>query len=379
MTRIVPFVLILLALSTIYGAVWDIWSHDMGFVETFWTPSHGIIYISVALTGLVVLAVVIQQSIKIGSFSPKNIPNAKGYALSGAGSLFQLLSGVSDDIYHSIFGFDVTMWSPPHVGVIFGAVITMLGVFEMLADESEKWKKWAGTILSLSLAIVMMQIVLIEYSFVEGFSLAERWQSFGAYVSILMSPVIIYCFTLGAKRLKKPVGGLISATAFLMNLIINFWWNSTPSDFRFPLMLFFSGLLFDVAYVVYKNSKFRSYAAGIAAVIGLIIAQELQNPLSIKWDALIYSVIASFLLGLMFVSFAEKKLVFKDYHVLSILLMLWIFVPDTAMAHGEDASGKVAPELHPSIVLLEFLIIFFLGYFIASMLAKINSRKRLNN
>ncbi|WP_336788293.1 hypothetical protein [Paenibacillus sp. MMO-177] len=75
MTRIVPFVLILLALSTIYGATWDIRSHDMGFVETFWTPSHGIIYISVALTGIVVLAVVIQQSIKIGSFSPKHIPN----------------------------------------------------------------------------------------------------------------------------------------------------------------------------------------------------------------------------------------------------------------------------------------------------------------
>ncbi|WP_336775258.1 hypothetical protein [Paenibacillus sp. MMO-58] len=376
MTRIVPFVLILLALSTIYGATWDIWSHDMGFVETFWTTSHGIIYISVALTGIVVLAVVIQQSIKIGSFSPKHIPYAKGYALSGSGSLFQLLAGVSDDYYHSIFGFDVTMWSPPHVGVIFGAVLTMVGVFEMLAAEKDSWKKWAGTLLSLSLAIVMMQIVLIEYSFVDDFSLTERWQAFNAYVSILMSPVMVYCFTLGAKRLSRPVGSLISASSFCMNLCIYYWWNSTPSDFRFPLMLFISGLLFDAAYIVFKNKKFRSYAAGISAVIGLEIAQMLQNPLSIKWDATIFSIIISFLLGLLFVSFSENKLIFKNYHVL-VILMIWVgvFVPETVMAHGEDPSGKVAPELHPSLVLLEFLIIFFLGYLIATALSRINMIK----
>ncbi|WP_336788294.1 hypothetical protein [Paenibacillus sp. MMO-177] len=163
-----------------------------------------------------------------------------------------------------------------------------------------------------------------------------------------------------------------------MNLCIYYWWNSTPSGFRFPLMLFISGLLFDATYIVFKNKKLRFYAAGISAVIGLEIAQMLQNPLSIKWDATIFSIIISFLLGLLFISFSENKLIFKNYHVL-VILMIWLgfFVPETVMAHGEDLSGKVAPELHPSLVLLEFLIIFFLGYLIATALSKINMVKQI--
>lgn len=136
MKRFLPFVLILLALSALSGAIWDIWSHAMGKVETFWTPSHGMIYTSVALSGLLVLGMVIYESIKMKSFSPKNMENVKGYALSGTGSLFQLLAGVTDETYHSLFGFDITMWSPPHVGVIFGAVLTMLGIYEMF-----RWEK----------------------------------------------------------------------------------------------------------------------------------------------------------------------------------------------------------------------------------------------
>lgn len=374
MTRYLPFVLILLAFSTIFGAVWDIWSHVMGFVESFWTPSHAVIYISVALTGLLVLYVVIDQSVKIGSFSPKRIPNAKGYALSGTGSLFQLLAGVSDEIYHDIFGFDVTMWSPPHVAVVFGAVLTMLGVFEMVAGEKKHLYRWLGTVLSLALAIVMMQIVLIEYSVTDNFSITDRWQPYGGYLSVLLSPVVVYGFFLGSKRLQKPAGTLIGGAAFLIHLAIYLWWNTTPVGYRFPIVLLISGLLFDIVYAAAKKSSWRDYGAGIAAILGLVIAQELQNPLSVQWDSLVYTVLISFAMSFLFTNFSSRKTGLKGYHSLAIIL-IWMAIPDIAMAHGEEEMAKLSPDLHPLIVLIEFLILFFTGYVVASILANINIGK----
>ncbi|AJY77355.1 hypothetical protein [Paenibacillus beijingensis] len=374
MARYLPFVLILLAFSAIFGAIWDIWSHVMGFVETFWTPSHAVIYFSIASTGLLVMFVVIQQSIKIGSFSPKRIPNVRGYALSGTGSLVQLLAGVSDEMYHNLVGFDITMWSPPHVAVVFGSVLALLGVYEMLAGETKRLYRWLGTLLSLALAIITMQLALIEYSITESFSITGRWQPYAGYLSILLSPVLVYCFLLGSKRLQIPAGTLVAGTAFLLQMVIYLWWNTTPAGYRFPLVLVISGLLFDIVYTASKRLVWRDYGAAIGAVLGMVITQEIQNPLVIRWDSVSYAVLASVALCLLFTNFAIRKTSLKGYHAAGIAL-IWMMIPAFAQAHGEDEAANLAPDLHPLVVLGEFLIIFFVGYAIANLLANINLEK----
>jgi hypothetical protein len=50
-----------------------------------------------------------------------------GYIVGGFGALFFLLYGLMDQWWHTIYGFDVTIVSPPHVGLIFSIMVTMAG------------------------------------------------------------------------------------------------------------------------------------------------------------------------------------------------------------------------------------------------------------
>lgn len=59
-------------------------------------------------------------------------------------------------------------------------------------------------------------------------------------------------------------------------------------------------------------------------------------------------------------------------------VILWIFAVSTlfpvpVLAHGEGGEST-APDLHPLLVMAEFVILIIVGYRLASWLAKINKR-----
>ncbi|OZM58348.1 hypothetical protein CIB95_01905 [Lottiidibacillus patelloidae] len=384
MKRNLPFILLMLVLSATIGTLWDVWSHVMNKVETFWTPSHAVIYFSVALMGILVLSTVIYESIKMGSFSPRKMENVKGYALTGTGSLIQLISGVLDEIYHSIMGFDVTMWSPPHIGAVFAAVLITLGIFELLGNEKVMWRKWLGSILALAFTVIVMQLSVIEYNVQtsminQGFAIDHRWGPYSYFLSILLTPLLIYSFILGLKRFNRPVGTLITSIVFLLNITTYLIWNKSPVDLRFPLLLIISGLLFDGLYYLMKNKDKFYIAPTFGAVVGLVIAQEIQNPLAIDGGKLILAFIGSISLAALFHFVAHKKTLDGGYHELTavstLLTVAIITIPNYVFAHDEVV-GKLAPDLHPIIVLAEFLIIFFGGYVIAKFLANLDFSKK---
>jgi hypothetical protein len=48
---------------------------------------------------------------------------------------------------------------------------------------------------------------------------------------------------------------------------------------------------------------------------------------------------------------------------------------EVTFAHEGDQAEKIAPDLHPLIVLGEFLVIFYAGYWIANHLSRIGSKE----
>lgn len=122
-------------LCTFFGLSWDIqWHADVG-PDTFWTLPHLFVYAGAAFSGLASLIVILMStawarreraphwiSILGGRFS-----GAVGFVVSGFGALGFLLFGLFDQWWHLIYGFDVTLNSPPHIGLVLSMIVTMIG------------------------------------------------------------------------------------------------------------------------------------------------------------------------------------------------------------------------------------------------------------
>ncbi|MFC4767398.1 hypothetical protein [Effusibacillus consociatus] len=64
---------------------------------------------------------------------------------------------------------------------------------------------------------------------------------------------------------------------------------------------------------------------------------------------------------------------FKKIALTCIFIFLWMF-PKQAFAHGDSAS--TAPDMHPLLVGLEFIVLVSIGYFVANRLSRIGDKRR---
>ncbi|MBW3633357.1 MAG: hypothetical protein KY456_10055, partial [Chloroflexi bacterium] len=128
------------------GFSWDIqWHIDVG-PDTFFTAPHLVLYGGVTIAGLTSLAMVLLMT----RYTQRGVPGATdragvtpilrgrfrgplGYIIGGFGALFFLLFGLMDQWWHTLYGFDVTLVSPPHVGLILSIMVTMAGCLIALA------------------------------------------------------------------------------------------------------------------------------------------------------------------------------------------------------------------------------------------------------
>ena len=78
--------------------------------ESFWTPAHIVLYsgVGVMLLSVILLSFRLLQLPKMNAGNP-----AKASIFSGLG--LKLVSAPIDDWWHSMFGSDVSPWTPPHL------------------------------------------------------------------------------------------------------------------------------------------------------------------------------------------------------------------------------------------------------------------------
>jgi hypothetical protein len=153
------------------GVVWDVqWHEDVG-PDTFFTASHLLIYIAPALAGLTSLAVVLHRTGRHRGGSTEDGGKAVtvfgtfrapvGFLVAGVGAALELVYGMADLWWHSEYGFDVTLNSPPHVGLALGGAAICVGgmlVFASLRDLR------AGRLgLVLTVAITMATIIFAMF------------------------------------------------------------------------------------------------------------------------------------------------------------------------------------------------------------------------
>ncbi|HET7530612.1 MAG TPA: hypothetical protein VFJ98_06595 [Mycobacteriales bacterium] len=128
-------------LVAVFGFYWDVaWHIDKGRDNgPFGTPAHYFIIVGllgIALAG--VLAVVLDKD-----DHPNGVRLRQGWRVSIGGALLLLCGMIAlagfplDDLWHTMFGQDVTLWGPTHIQMIGGASLATLGTW-ILEEEGRR-------------------------------------------------------------------------------------------------------------------------------------------------------------------------------------------------------------------------------------------------
>jgi hypothetical protein len=125
-----------------WGLTWDIQWHLLIGRDTFWIPPHLMMYGGIAVALLVAVAVLARDTVAArrgtrprGAVTILGLTSFRGVHLAAWGVALVILAAPIDDLWHRLFGLDVTLWSPPHLLGLFGAAVNTLGTL-LLAVES---------------------------------------------------------------------------------------------------------------------------------------------------------------------------------------------------------------------------------------------------
>ena len=122
-----------------WGVQWDIQWHTIIGRDSFWIPPHLMTYSGVTLTVLLSFGVLAWTTLRPSPAAGDRVRalgfvGTRGFHLAAWGIALTVLAAPIDDLWHRLFGIDVTLWSPPHMLGLLGAAINTLGCF-LIARE----------------------------------------------------------------------------------------------------------------------------------------------------------------------------------------------------------------------------------------------------
>ena len=111
------------------GASWDVTSHLLKRPESFFTPSHTMLYTGV---GLLIIATAISAHLLRKNYEIRTKSFSTALKLLIIGSAISLVAGPSDYLWHQVFGVDGLL-SPTHLTLVTGMLINSIAVVLGLA------------------------------------------------------------------------------------------------------------------------------------------------------------------------------------------------------------------------------------------------------
>ena len=214
----------------ISGASWDITSHILREPETFFTPSHTVLYTGAGLTTLAAIISIftslkIKKEIRSRSFFT-------AFKLLIIGAAIQLISGPGDFMWHSVFGVDGLM-SPPHLalatGILISAIAAVVGLARILPYiQSKKNQKIARIALIPAFAALWFASIWYIFMFVLPLSNGEHFNfNPDPGVAVIAATIAIpfmssMIFLISARTIGRlGAATAVAAVVITMNVLAN--------------------------------------------------------------------------------------------------------------------------------------------------------------
>lgn len=207
-------------LAAVFGFYWDVALHiDIGRDPgPFANTAHW--WIIVGLAGIALGGVV---SVIMGSDPPPRsaVRLGEGWHVPVGGLLLALTGGIAllgfpfDDVWHRLFGQDVTLWSPTHIQMVGGASLSTLAIWVLLVEgrrasrPRSKERTWRR-----------VRAALVAGAFLVGMSTLQAEFDYAVpQFRLLYHPVLIALaagLALVPARMRLGRGGALAATAVFL-------------------------------------------------------------------------------------------------------------------------------------------------------------------
>ena len=142
-----------------WGVQWDIQWHVLIGRDSFWIPPHVMTYAGVALAVAVSFGILAWETLTGRRDRAPGAPpvlrmlgltGTRGFHLAAWGIGLTVLAAPIDDLWHRLFGLDVTLWSPPHLLGIVGAVVNSFACLVIAREVygAGTWARLAALVLT---------------------------------------------------------------------------------------------------------------------------------------------------------------------------------------------------------------------------------------
>jgi hypothetical protein len=199
-SKLVEISLFILIVSTlgsfmqISGASWDITSHLLNQPDSFFTPSHAMLYTGIGLISI---------SAGVGSYilrrRKKKIKQYNSISLSFKlliiGSFLSLIAGPLDYLWHQSFGLDGLL-SPTHItlatGMLINSVAVFIGLYGVMNNNISHWKKLAKIFLIPCLCSLWFTSIWYVFIYVLPFSESDFFNfNLDTYSATLIASIFL--------------------------------------------------------------------------------------------------------------------------------------------------------------------------------------------
>lgn len=299
----------ILALGTfsgLLGIYWDIaWHIDKGR-DSFFSPPHNFIYGAM----LIVLITAVYTLVRDRRQSPLHFKWASlrlqpGMIIVALGAAITLFFAPADDLWHRLFGADITLWAPMHLIGLLGLTLATLGGFIATQIEAyldpENRPLFKG--LSIYFAIMFLawcMLLLAEYEY--GIPVFPMWLGIA-----LLTALPSFIFFLIASLRPFPYAATLTAIGFtLFRFLIAGWLMISDSVLDWAgetrpaiPMLILTGILADV---LVQRKLHWSLTGSLLALLSFfsnwLLVLALGNP---NWymQALIWGLLGGLILSIL--------------------------------------------------------------------------------
>src|SRR5215207_8297310 len=192
------FILIVSTLGSfmqISGASWDITSHLLNQPDSFFTPSHAMLYTGIGLLAISAGASsYILRRKKIKQYNSYSSSLFLSFKLLIIGSFLSLIAGPLDYLWHQSFGLDGLL-SPTHITLATGMLINSVAVFIGLYGVINKishWKNLGKLFLIPCLSSLWFTSIWYVFIFVLPFSESEFFNfNLNTYSATLIASIFL--------------------------------------------------------------------------------------------------------------------------------------------------------------------------------------------
>ncbi len=296
--------------SAMIGGQWDIsWHRSIGR-DTFWTPAHMAIYLCGVLAGLSCGYLILATT--FGDFSHLRSTSVKlwgfeaplGAFIAAWGGVAMLTSAPFDNWWHSAYGLDVKILSPPHVLLILGnlavntgTLILILGMMNRARAEFRDKLDWLFLYIG-GVVLVGLMLMIMEFSWQALMHNGKFYRVVCMVVPLCLAGIArasekrwaattvagVYCLFFAGMGWILPLFPAEPKLGPVYHQVTQF----VPPEF--PILLFIPALALDLLWARTRNWNLLKLSAVSSLVfLGVLIAVQwpfaefLQSPAARNW------------------------------------------------------------------------------------------------